>query len=109
MNRRMPEPVIDGGVIDDAELAELLRRTAAELRPLFADVDPARRKQLDAVAALLESVALRLTTPMPDPASRRLLADAVQRDDAGAALAAARAVVAVERRRMPSQDWRLFG
>ena len=102
------DQLIDGGVIDDAELAALLTRTAAELRPLFADLDSGRGKQIDAVAVLLETVARRLTTPPPPSADVDLLQGALAAGDDATALASARAVAAAELERMAPPDWELF-
>jgi hypothetical protein len=101
----MTESEIDGGVITDAELATLARRTAAELRDRFTDLDPALGKQLAAVATVLDAPALRLGAP---PAQLADLATALDAGDLDAALALARQAASAERDRLPEPDWDLF-
>ena len=109
LNVDMTEPEIDGGVIADAELATLARRTAAELRDRFTDLDPALGKQLAAVATVLDALALRLvSSPPADPPPLADLALALDDGDLDAALIVARRAVSAERDRLPDPDWDLF-
>ena len=93
----------DGGVVDDAELAALGRRTAEELRAL--PVEPALGKQLRAVATVIEALALRVGTPSPDTGA---VARALAADDQAAALIVARRLAAEVRAGRPEPDWDLF-
>jgi hypothetical protein len=100
----MSEPMIDGGVIDDAELAALARRTATEVRRI-PDLEPALGNQLAAVATVLDALASRLGSP---PADLTDLAAALDRGDLDVALGLARQVATAERARLPEPDWDLF-
>lgn len=99
----MADALRDGGVIDDAELIRLARRTAEELRAL--PVEPAASKQLRAVATVIDALAARLLAPAPDV---REVTRALEADDPPLALAEARRVASIARAELPEPDWNLF-
>jgi hypothetical protein len=107
----MTEPLargtIDGGVIDRVELANLVRRVMAVLPGLNDETEDVRRKQLDALAVVLDEVATRLSTDPPRADDRDELATALS-GSGDRALITARRIAAAERRRMASPNWSLF-
>jgi hypothetical protein len=103
-----PLPSIDGAVIDSAELSVLVSRVAAELPALFSDLDPARRKQVDALICVLDDVALRLIVPAPSDLDRTDLSCALADGDDARALSIARRIAVAERARMSAPNWSLF-
>lgn len=102
---------IDGGIIDVAELAELLRRAAAALPLALTEPEPLRGKQISALVVILEAVAHHLESPPLPDRLRQELASALGADAAPASdtvVDAARALAAAERGRWPEPAWELF-
>jgi hypothetical protein len=95
----VPEPVRDGGIIDEAELILLGRRTAEELREL--PVDALLAKQLRAVETVIDALVLRVAALTSDAIELSL-------DDQATALREARRLAATARAQLPEPDWDLF-
>lgn len=102
------QPSIDGGVIDRVELTTLVRRVMAVLPGLSDETEDVRRKQLDALAVVLDEVATRLGTDPPRAEDRDELAASLTGGGDDLALATARRIAAAERRRMAPPNWSLF-
>lgn len=104
----------DGGVIDDCELGRLVAMSRTQLLVVFGGATAGQRKQLDALAALLDDIARRFSVPPPRPEDREELARLLDRDAApgraapATALTLARRIAAAERARMPAPNWSLF-
>jgi hypothetical protein len=108
LNVIMTAGEIDGGVVDDDELAALIRRTGEQLGVMADDLDPARAGQLRAVVALLDIVARRLESPAPEATDRAELGAALDAADDDRSLALARRIAAAELERAPAPQWELF-
>jgi hypothetical protein len=98
----------DGGVLDDRELADLLRRIATIVTAAPADGSVDRTVQAGALAAVLCDTADRLTTAGPFDGDRAELARRLEAADHPAALAVARRVVLAELGRTAAPQWSLF-
>ena len=98
----------DGGVLDDREVADLLRRVSTIVTSTVDDgsVEPAT--QAAALSAVLGDVAGRLATAAPAESDRAELAALLDAGRHPAAVAVARRIMQAELARTAPPDWTLF-
>ena len=97
---------VDGGLLDTAELADLLAAVATATLGLAHEPASVRGKQLAVLSAVLGDVAGRLGSD--PPAGRDELAERLAAGDDTTALAIARRLIGAELARTEPLDWALF-